>query len=158
MTYTRRDFVNAACSELGVSTSLFDVPPERIDDMRAALDRMMATWNAQGIRVGYPLPTGPDGGDLDDDTNVPDAAFDAIVTGLAIRCAPMWGKTVGPEHRLNAATSLLALRSFLATIPQRQADMLPAGAGNKPWDTLQVFTTGPVPTLDAGKDGELDFI
>jgi hypothetical protein len=157
MTYTRRDFVNGAAADLGVSTNTFDLPPERLEEMRERLDRMMATWNARGIRLSYPLPSGANTPDLDDDTDVPDKAWEAIVSNLAIRCASLFGKMVGPELRMTARDSYNALLAQFAGPPVRNLRRLPSGMGNKPWRYLEPFTTEPEDVLSAGPDSDLEF-
>lgn len=156
MTYTRRDFVNGAAADLGVSTNTFDLPPERLEEMRERLDRMMATWNARGIRLGYPLPSTATA-ELDDETSVPDKAWEAIVSNLAIRCASLFGKMVGPELRMTARDSYNALLAQFSGPPARALRQLPSGMGNKPWRTLDPFLPASATPIAAGPDSDMDF-
>lgn len=157
MGYTRRDFVNAACEELGVSTYLFDLPPERLEEMGRRLDALMATWNAKGIRLGYPLPSGPGTNDLDAETEVPDMAFEAIAGNLAIRCAAIFGKQVMPTTLTTAKSAYNALLGHFAGPIQRQLGPLPAGSGNKPWIVGDPFLVPARDPLLAGNDSALEF-
>ena len=56
MGYTKRQFVEAAHDELGLSSYVFDMPTEQLQKTMRRLDAMMAEWNAKGIRLGYPMP------------------------------------------------------------------------------------------------------
>jgi hypothetical protein len=67
MSYTKRQFVDAAFEEIGLASYVFDLTTEELlPRLVRRLDAMMAQWNAKGIRLGYPLPT---------------SAADSIVTG-----------------------------------------------------------------------------
>lgn len=157
MGYTRRDFVNGACEELGVSTYTFDLPPERLEEMGRRLDTMMATWNARGIRLGYPLPSAPGSNDLDEATGVPDMAYEAVTASLALKCAPIFGKTPSPDTRASAKSAMNALLIHFSGQLERQLGRIPAGAGNKPWRWGDPFLPPPADPLEAGPDGPLEF-
>ena len=158
MSYTKRQFVESAHNEIGLSAYVFDMPTEQLQLSMRRLDAMMAEWNAKGIRLGYPMPSSPEGGDLDAETEVPDSAWEAIITNLAIRVAPSFGKTVMPETKVTAKRAYNTLLSRATVPPEMQfPSTLPAGAGNKPWVYDDPFLTGPVEELEAGPDGNLEF-
>mgnify|MGYP000165071707 CR=1 FL=1 len=102
MSWTKRQFVDQAFEEIGYASYTFDLEPEQLQAAMRRLDSMMATWNGRGIRVGYPLPATPGAGDLDDLTDVPDYANEAIYLNLAIRIAPTVGKAVSRETKVAA--------------------------------------------------------
>jgi hypothetical protein len=52
MSYSKRQFVEAAFEEIGLASYVFDLQPEQIDSACRRLDTMMAQWNAVGIRLG----------------------------------------------------------------------------------------------------------
>jgi hypothetical protein len=87
MGYTKRQFVTSAFEEIGLADYVFDLQPEQLEAALRRLDSMMAEWNAAGIRLGYAMPSSPQDSDLDTETNVPDSAWEAIITNLAIRIA-----------------------------------------------------------------------
>lgn len=157
MGYTRRDFVNAACEELGVSTYTFDLPPERLEEMGRRLDVMMATWNALGVRLGYTLPTSPGSVDLDAQTGAPDKAYEAIASNLAVKCAAIFGKQPMATTMATARSAYIALLSHFAAPIERQPGALPAGAGAKAWQSGDPFITPDAGGLAAGPDSTLDF-
>jgi len=108
MAYTKRDIVNQAFEEIGLASYVFDLQPQQLESALRRLDNMMATWNGKGIRLGYPLPSSPADSDLDQVTGVPDSALEAMATNLAVRIAPMFGKTVSPDTKTIAKKGLHA--------------------------------------------------
>ncbi len=157
MGYTRRDFVNGALEELGLATYAYDATAEELVSAMRRLDAMMAEWNARGIRIGYPIPTNPAGGSLDDQTETPDSAWEAIVLGLAIRIAPAYGKTLSIDTRGNFGRAYQTLLNLHAQPPEVQLKRMPLGGGNKPYRWGTNYTTGPVDQLQTGNDGLLEF-
>lgn len=154
MSYTKRQIVDGALSEIGQSPDVYDIDPADLQEAMRRLDAMFAEWNARGIRLGFPLPSSPEGGDLDADTGLPDSAWQAAVAGLALRIAPIYGKAVMRETKVAAHQGLKTLLSLNTQPPLQQGSRVPLGAGNKPWRYWREFTTTTDP-LDAGPDGEL---
>lgn len=133
MSYTKRQFVTAAFEEIGLASYVFDLQPEQLQGALKKLDAMMATWNALGIRLGYPIPTSPENSDLDEETNVPDRANEAVYLNLAVRLAPSHGKTVTMETKKAAKDAYNVILNRAAMPNEMQITGLPAGAGNKKW-------------------------
>lgn len=132
MSWTKRQFVLSAFEEIGIGSYNFDLSSEMLETGLKKLDAMMASWNAAGMRLSYPIPSNPNSGDLDDNSEVPDYANDAICLNLAIRLAPIFGKQIGTELRQNAKTSYNVMLAKNMDIPERQlSNTIPAGAGNK---------------------------
>lgn len=159
MSATKRQYVADAFTEAGLSGYIFDLQPEQLETALRRLDTMMATWNAKGIRLGWPMPGSPQGSDLDQVTNVPDAAYEAIILGLAIRIAPAFGKTVALETKANAKMAYDQLLAIASMPPERQLPgSMPSGAGNKPWrNNDSPFVRPPCDPTLAGPDGILNF-
>lgn len=140
MGFTKKQFVRAALEEIGIADYVFDLQPEQMESALTRLDAMIAQWNSRGIRIGYPLPGSPEFSDLDYESNVPDAANEAIITNLAIRIAPSYGKVVSRETKMIANKSYKSLLSITSVIQERQfPDTLPAGQGNKTWRYYDPF-------------------
>lgn len=133
MSYTKRQFVTAAFEEIGLASYVYDLQPEQLQAALRKLDGMMATWNSKGVRLSYPIPTSPENSDLDEETNVPDRANEAIYLNLAVRLAPTVGKTASPETKINAKMAYDTLLIEAAKPIEQQITDLPSGAGNKPW-------------------------
>lgn len=156
MGWTKRDFVKQAFEEIGYASYIYDAVPEELESILRTLDAMMATWNAKGIRIGYPASSTANGASLDEQTDVPDAANEAIYLALAIRIAPRFGKQVQQETKQNAKDAYDALLNRLAQPIEMQFNQtVPAGAGNK--YLKKPMLNKPVDKLAAGKDNLIDF-
>jgi len=158
MSWTKRQFVEQAFRKAGLAAYVFDLTPDQLNSAMVDMDAMLATWNAKGIRLGYPVPTSPENSDLDQESNVPDSANEAIYLNLALRIAPDFGKAIVPEVKISAKLAYDALLSR-ATMPAEQQlpSTLPSGAGNKSWRTETPFIRKPVDPLLAGQDSAIDF-
>jgi hypothetical protein len=159
MAYTKRQFVEAALTEIGLASYVFDIQPEQLEYARRRLDAMMADWNGKGIRLSYPNPASPEQGSLAEETNVPDSANEAVILNLAVRLAPSYGKQIMPDTRLLAKTAYdTVLQRATAPIELQFPDTLPSGAGNKYWrDADDPFMPTPVDPVETGPEGILEF-
>ena len=157
MSWTKRQFVVQAFDEIGLAAYVFDLTPEQLQSALRRLDAMLALWNAKGIRLGYPIPSNPQDSSLDEATDVPDSANEAIYTNLSVRLAPSFGKTVSTDTKASAKLGYDTLLSRAAMpMEQQLPGTMPAGAGNKPWrNTDSPFLTPPVDPLLVGQDGPL---
>lgn len=131
MSYTKRQFVEAALEEISIASYHFDASPDMLQSAVRRLDAMLATWNAQGIRINYLLPTEPENSNLDDETEVPDSANEAIITNLAIKLAPSYGRVVPTDTKATAKRSYNALLVQHSKPQEMQLGVLPKGAGHK---------------------------
>lgn len=153
--WTKRELILQAFDELGLSASVYDLPPESLESARRRLDTMMASWAARGIKLGYPMPGDADGSDLDDASGLPDLALEAVYTSLAVLIAPSYGKMVSDTTKARAREALSALQVRAAMPPQMQMPgTMPAGAGNL---GAQPFLVSPTDPLRDGTGNELNF-
>lgn len=157
MSYTIRQFVEAAQEEIGVAAYNFDMGPEQMASAAKRMNAMLAEWNAKGIRLGATLYSNPDDIDLDANSNVSDNANEAIITNLALRIAPMFGKAPMQDTRATARRSYDAMVLAFSQPIEMQLPSMPSGAGNKPWRDLNPFTPYPAQPVNAGPDGPLEF-
>ncbi len=159
MGYSKRQFLTAAFTEIGLANYVFDLQPEDLESALRRLDSMMAEWNAKGIRLAYPIPGSPQDSDLDAESEVPDSANEAIITNLAVRLAPSYGKQVSQLTLVSAKGAYNTLLSR-ATLPMQQQmpGTMPSGAGNKPWRVYDdPFLRPPVEPVLTGQDGPLEY-
>lgn len=159
MSWTKRQFIEAAFEEIGYAAYTYDLQPQQLETALNRLDAMVATWNTIGIRLGYPLPSEPGAAGLDEVTDVPDSANEAIYSNLAIRIAPTVGKAVSAETKRTANTSYKALLTLHTRPPEKQLPAgVPLGAGNKPWRNggQREFTPEPEEQITTGGDGALE--
>jgi hypothetical protein len=157
MGYTRRQFINAAFEEIGLADYVFDLPPEGMQGAARRLDSMLLDWNARGIRLGPNISGSIAVADLDTNMGIPDSGNEAIITNLAIKIAPSYGKQVSGNTLTAARFGLNTLLGRAAMPPeQRYSQGLPAGQGNKPW----VYGDEGLPQgeypLDVGPDSILE--
>lgn len=159
MAYAKRWYIERAFAKVGLAEYAFDLEPEQLQEALELLDSMMATYDGQGIRVGWSIPNADGESGLDDEVNVPYYAREAIFLQAGIRLAPNFGKTISAEHKVNAKDALDALMRITAQpVPMQYPSTLPSGAGNKPWRTVDnPFLGPPVNELAAGGDGPIDF-
>lgn len=158
MSWTKRQFIKAAFGEIGLAAGTYDLQPSDFETGLERLEAMMATWNARGIRIGYPISSSPADASLDEVTGVPDAVNEAVLLGLAVRLAPGYGKITTKDTKQSAAEAYSNMMSKgMTRMQKRMPGGFPLGAGNKGWRQIGIFTREPADTLDAGGDGELEF-
>jgi len=160
MAWTKRQFITQAFEEIGLAAYVFDLTPEQLQSALRRMDAMIGGWNANGVRISYPLPSNPEDSDLDADSGVPDFANEAIYLGLAVRLAPSFGKTVSPETKAFAdmAYSNMANQVAIPTPERQLPQTMPRGAGTKPWRNFNnPFVNRPQDPILAGSDNPIDF-
>lgn len=160
MSWTKQQLIEQAFAELAIAHYVFDLTPEEMQSALRRMDAMLGTWNGKGIRLGYPLSSSQDSSELDQDSNLPDAAIEAVYLNLAIRTAASKGKMLSQDTRNAAKQAYDMLLSRAAMPPEMQfPSSLPRGAGNKPWrNTSNPFMptpTDPLATVDG--DTTIDF-
>jgi hypothetical protein len=157
MSWTKKQLIDQAFAEIGFGPD-FNVSPDDAESALRRLDSMLAEWNGKGIRLGYSLPTGPDGSDIDSDSGLPDVANEAVFMNLAIRIAPGYGKQLSPDTRVTAKQGYNTLLSrAVFPDPQPMPNTMPIGAGNRYSAYGRRFFPTPAPVLDAGADDPIIF-
>lgn len=158
MGWSKRDLVKKAYGALGLAAYDFDLSPDQLQDGLSSLDAMMALWDAQGIRLGYPCSATPTSGDLNQDSGLPDFAVQAVFLNLALELAPSVGREVSPRIAAKADrghSTLLALAA--APISMQVRPGTPAGAGHKPWrGTIRRFLDACDDDIAINEDSELE--
>jgi hypothetical protein len=156
MGWTRRQFISGAFEELGLAAYVFDMTPEQFQSAARRLDSMLLEWNARGLRLGPNISGSVDGADLDTDMGLPDMANEAVITNLAIRLAPSYGKTPSPDTKATARGALNTVYARLAQPVEMQLPTgTPLGAGNKPWRFGNPFVVPPADPVAVGPDSNL---
>lgn len=156
MGWTKRQFVEQAFDEIGLAAHSYDLTADQLQSGLRKLDAFMASLNAKGVRLGYPLPGSPGDSSLDEQTSVPDSSNECVYTNLAIRIAPSFGKTVSIDTKSSARMTLNTLLARAAMPGEMQLNgTVPAGAGNKQEDNP--FLDDPTESILAGADSAIDF-
>jgi hypothetical protein len=143
MSYTKRELVNQALEEIGIADYTFDVTPSETESVMRKLDSMIAGWTLKGIMLGYPSSSMANGSELSQDSNIPASAVEAVVTNLAIKIGPTFGKLLSPDTKSTAKAALNSLFACAAMPHPYQLPSMPKGAGYKSVDNY-AFSAGPV--------------
>ena len=121
MSFTKSKIVKLAFGQIGLADYMYDLDGGQVDEAYDLLDAMVAGWEANGIRIGWPTNPGgtklqPSATDLnnlvlvsqalavgmvpsvgpDAELQVPDYALEALVANLALRLANTLGKQPPP--------------------------------------------------------------
>jgi len=130
MSYTKGELASAALEEIGIAEYEYDISPEQKQSAIQRLDSMMAEWGARGIKLSFPISKSINSAP-GDDSNIPDWAWEAVITNLALKIAPSYGKVVSAESKASAKHSLNTLYSMFAKPTEMQLPSMPKGAGYK---------------------------
>jgi len=147
---TKLAIIEQALGEIGLAAYVFDPSPEQLQAALVRLDRLAAQWDGIGIRKGYSL-----GGDISDESGLPDTAIDAFACLLAVALAPSYGKQVSPELKISARDGKNALMVTNNVIPRMVLpNTMPIGVGNRQ-DVRQRAYFQECDPLTTGVDGDL---
>lgn len=153
---TKRRLIEDAFGELALAGYAFDLQPDEMQAAARKLDQMLASWDAQGVRIGYAQGL-PGESDLDDDSGIPAHAIEPVAMNLAVRLASGYGKTPATATLIAARDGINRLRNDSARPRSRTLTDLPRGAGARQWDRPFLPPASPEP-LGVGDDGNLDFL
>lgn len=139
---TKNDLVIAALRKLGIASdaTLTDVEPQSTEDAVNDLEMMMSEWlgDGAGIDVGYMFAPEGSPATPGDDHGLPTNAINAVITNLACRIAPDYGREASAKLVANArygkeqlvkltASSRALAAKCLVGYPNR----MPTGSGNR---------------------------
>ena len=152
---TKGQIVDAALKHLALSGSLINPSPNDRGDFLSFLEKMVASFNNQGIHVGYRLsPYGIDP-DASEDSGITIDNVSAIDLNLAVYGAASKGIMVPPTLASEAHQAKQGLYS-VELIQMESNSMLPTGAGNEyiglPYSDYQSVEDN----LTVEKDGQID--
>lgn len=131
MSWTKKQLIDAAFTEIGLQNYAYDMEPEDAVSAVITMDAMIGNW---GLNVGYSMSGNPSMTNVNQDSGLPIYANEAVYINLAIAICPRYGKIAPRELVVRAKRALSALQTKCATIPVRQWDRItPVGQGNKPF-------------------------
>jgi hypothetical protein len=131
MSYTKGQIVRDALTELGISEYEFDISPEELTSGVSRLDSMLAQWSRKGVKISYNFV-----GDSSDDSGLPNTFREAVITNLAIRLAPSYGKQPAMGVMALAKDSMNDLLRESAAPIEKQFQEMPVGSGYKNSDPV----------------------
>jgi hypothetical protein len=124
---TAQSIINDALQAILVQASEQPIQAVDFQTARKYLNRMMATFDAEGISLGYTvinLPT--------DLVTIPDGAIEGVIFNLAVRLLPTYDMPLTNELKINARESKAAMRNLAVVIlPTSFPCTLPIGSGNE---------------------------
>ena len=133
MSWTKRELIEEAFDAAGLSAYVFNLKPEDYRSALRKMDSMMANWHAAGIDLAWPMTASPDDSQLDEETNLPDWAIEAVYANLARKLAPAFGKKISTELHATANSSYNRLLIYFSKPRERQLpETMARGSGNKP--------------------------
>lgn len=150
MSWTKKQLLDAAFTELGMQNYAYDMEPEDIQGAIVTMDAMIADW---GLNLSYNLSGDPSMSNQAQESGLPIWANKAVYQNLAVEMGPRYGKVISNSLVVSAKRSMLMVQTNCATIPRPQYDpRLPVGQGNKPYINVsrQYFKPEDVLTDDNG--------
>lgn len=156
MSWTKRELITAAYTELGMANYVFDLEPDQLQTAVLRMDSLFAHWEGMGIHLGYATSDTPGSANLDTPSGIPGYANAAAYLGLALILAPSVGKNISPITAAGARATYLGLlrKSMVPTIEKQLPGTMPRGAGHK--DRESPFVDAPTDPIDTGPEGQLD--
>ena len=157
MSWTKKELIQEAFDAIGIASYSFDLEEDQYVSALRKLDSMMASWNGLGLRLSYPLYDSQSDSDIDEASNVPDWANEAVYLNLATRIAPSFGKMISPDIKQNARNAYDVVMARITRPPEYSITGLPQGQGSKAWRyDDNVTLRDPSPTLTDGSGDEID--
>lgn len=124
---TAESVIKDALQEILVQASEQPIQAVDFQTAKSYLNRMMSSFDAQGISLGYTTVTNPS-----DLITVPDGAIDGVVFNLAKRLLPTYDLPLTAELSQNASDGLDAMRNLAVTVQESIIPCtLPIGSGNE---------------------------
>ena len=158
MSYSKRQIVEQAFEELGLATYVFDMTPDQFDSALKRLDAMIAEWCIKGIDLGYPITADPESSELASSSNVPTWASQALISNLALKIAPSYGKSPSPDTKQSAKTGYESLLIMNARpIQQQLPRTMPIGAAGWRWSERTYVYQPDTKPLSVSDNGSLTF-
>lgn len=158
MSWTKKELVESAYGSIGLTKFAFSLTPEMLAEGLKMLDAMMAAWAAQkAIRIGYNGATDQGASNLDDESGIPDHAYEAVYLSLGARIGGTIGKSLPPDQAILKTQALDGLISYCQSnnIPEMQRiATMPRGSGNKPYQNgIGAIFYQPTDQLNDGTGG-----
>jgi hypothetical protein len=131
MSDTKKQIILDAYASFGYVDYFYNADAEQNDFALRILNRMLAGWETKGISIGYNY-----GGDIQDDSGVPDYASDAVVANLAVSLAGNVGKQLSQDAKQNAINTFNNLFTMFLNVPIMPTNpLMPAGQGRRVYST-----------------------
>lgn len=147
---TKKGIVEQAFNELALTSYVFQLQAEDIQQGLSLLESRIAQFDAQGIFLNWPFADDPLAVNGNDEIELPFYALSGVVAQLAIDLSSHYGKTVTSATMLRAQVgfqSMIAIGAIPDEVAQNRR--APLGSGNKPWRMYRTFVNPkPSRTID----------
>lgn len=141
---TIREIIEDAHAMLGIASDQFDLSTAEMQFGKRLLDRMMNQWSVNGNVASFSSSS-----EFDADSGIPEPIVEAVVSNLALKLAPSYGKPVPRELKVSAHAGLQSLRRQRVQVPQMKLPTsTPLGQGNRSSGYDDVFVNDVPGTLD----------
>lgn len=132
MSYSKKQIIIDAFEEIGITDLSFELDAGEMVSALRKLDRMIASWEMDAIYLGYPLAQSPNESDINQNSNVPDYALNAVVLNLACNLAYSKGRELSRDYISKSRDAYKDLISYNKTPPVMNLDSrTPLGQGNR---------------------------
>lgn len=147
MSWTKRQFIERAFSEIGFGKRSYTITVEDFEDALAVFDSMALNWQARfGFGIGWPISDNPDDSNIDEETSVPLPLTQCVWANGAKAIASSFGKQVMPETNTLAKDSWENMVTFFEKLKGKPLPKgIPYGAGNRMWGRSRIFSPTPQP-------------
>jgi hypothetical protein len=124
---TAGDIASSALKLILVEAGDSPLEPDEYADALMAMNDMMASLEADGVRLGYARVC-----NVTDIVTVPDGAFRGVIANLALECAPMYGGKVSATLVKQAMDGMKTLYKYGVHVGQSLYPRgLPLGSANQ---------------------------
>lgn len=131
MARTKGDTVRAALAKIGVTGYGYEVAQDELRDGLIMLENLMASWDADGIKIGYNFADTPETALAESDSGLPDISYRAVDSNLACDLADLYGKQVSQLLYNTASAGYSQMLSATAYVPVfAYPTRMPRGSGN----------------------------
>lgn len=131
MARTKGDTVRAALAKIGITGYGYEIAPDELRDGLILLENLMASWDADGIKIRYNFANSPEEAQAESPTGMPDITNRAVDSNLACELADLYGKQVSQLVAGAAAAGYSQMLAATAYVPEfAYPTRMPRGSGN----------------------------
>jgi hypothetical protein len=120
------EYIQAAYQQIQVSGITSKPTPVEEQTALNRLNGLLLDWENKGLLLGWNVGAG----DTSDDSGLPDWAYEAVITNLALKILPLYGKVATKDQRDEAGDSYQSI-TLNCINNMEYPDTMPVGAGNQ---------------------------
>lgn len=151
----KRDIIDQAYIEMQINSLSSSPTSEEMSIALRKLESMMLAWTNKGLNLGYIKAerfSNPELEELDEDSGISDADYEAVYINLAVKLAPTYGQV---PSQLNSFANELYQGLFITELPtQRNNEYMPLGNGDRMGRRTPVYQVGDEP-ISVENDGNI---